>query len=89
MTAPLITRLEEAAEGSRELARSLTKVQRRYVADGCIHGDCSMQTTRALMQKGLFHLVIDSPNGQWGFLRLTDLGVAVQAILKANHKDKP
>ena len=54
-----------------------------YVKDGCIHGDCSMTTARALMRKGLFSLEIDSPNGQWGFLRLTPLGREAQQIIKA------
>jgi len=72
----------------KALVRSLTKAQRLLVTDGCVHGDFSMHTVRALKRKGLFHLVIDSPNGQCGFMRLTDLGVAVQAILRAKGAEQ-
>jgi hypothetical protein len=40
-----------------------------------------MRTVRSLRDKGLFHLVIDSPNGQCGFMHLTPLGEAVRAAL--------
>lgn len=63
------------------LVRSLTPAQRMYVRDASIHGDCNMVTVRALKRKGLFHLVISSPNGQCGFMRLTPLGEAVRAAL--------
>lgn len=66
---------------AKVVLRGLTKAQRMYVRDGSIHGDCAMRTTRALVAKGLFGLVIDSPNGQCGFMRLTPLGNAVQAAL--------
>lgn len=66
---------------AREALRSLTKVQRMYVKDGCIHGDCSMRTARLLMGKGMFHLVISSPNGKAGFLHLTPLGERVRSLL--------
>lgn len=63
--------------------RGLTRVQRVYVRDGSIHGDCTTRTAAALRDKGLFHLVIDSPNGQWGFFRMTPLGRAVHDHLRA------
>lgn len=81
----LITSLEQAGEGSRELVRGLTKVQRRFVMDGCIHGDFSITTVRCLMRKGLFHIVTDSPNGQFGPMRLTERGLAVPSALKATN----
>lgn len=62
---------------------NLTRTQRHYVRAGAIHGDCTMQMVETLRRKGLFHLVIDSPNGQCGFMRLTPLGDAVSAVLKA------
>ena len=58
--------------------KSLTKVQQKFVKAGCIHGDFTMVTVRALKAKGLFHLVIDSPNGQCGFMKLTPLGESVR-----------
>jgi len=61
--------------------RGLTKVQRMYVQDGCIHGDCTMRTVRALRNKGLFELVITSPNGQCGTMELTELGRSVRAAI--------
>lgn len=64
---------------------SLTKAQRMYVMDGCIHGDCTMATMRALVRKGLFHIVIDSPNRQWGFMKLTPLGVETRAVLAGTN----
>lgn len=64
--------------------RGLTRAQRRHVERGCISGDFRMQTVRALKAKGLMHLVIDSPNGQCGFMHLTPLGKAVQAIMLEN-----
>lgn len=67
---------------AEEAVRSLTRTQRKFVKAGCIHGDFRMTTVRALEQKGLFHLVIDSPNGQCGFMRLTPHGEAVQAALQ-------
>ena len=67
----------------KETIRGLTPAQRMYVKDGCIHGDCTMQTMRALKRKGLFELVISSSNGQCGFMELTPLGKAVQSALVA------
>lgn len=63
--------------------RRLTRAQRLYVKDGAIHGGCTMATVRVLRAKRLFELVIDSPNGQCGFMRLTALGEAVRAALIA------
>lgn len=71
----------------RKVVASLTRAQRQYVKDGCIHGDCTMTTVRALKRKGLFYLVITSPNGQCGHMELTPLGKAVQATL-ANPASK-
>lgn len=66
----------------------LTKLQRQLVIDGCIHGDFSMRTVRALKDKGLFHLVIESPNGQCGFMRLTSAGEALRSSLSpARHPE--
>jgi uncharacterized protein YjhX (UPF0386 family) len=63
------------------LALNLSRPQRMYVRDGAIHGDCAISTVRALTRKGLFRLVIDSPNGQCGLMRLTPLGEVVRALL--------
>ena len=60
----------------------LTMAQKSAILDGYI-GDQVMVTVNALKRKGLFHLVIDSPNGRCGFMRLTPLGIEVQAILRA------
>jgi hypothetical protein len=65
------------------IARGLTTVQRRYILAGAIHGDCAVATVRALKRKGLFRLVIDSPNGHCGFMRLTPLGEAVREMLQS------
>ena len=67
----------------REAIRRLTPVQRAYTKTGAIHGDFTMATVKALEAKGIFHLVIDSPNGQCGFMRLTSLGEAVKTALKS------
>jgi uncharacterized protein YjhX (UPF0386 family) len=64
----------------------LTKVQAQYVKAGCIHGDCTMQTVRALVRKGLFALEISSPNGRAGFMRLTETGRAVQSALTTKEQ---
>jgi uncharacterized protein YjhX (UPF0386 family) len=82
---PVLVGIDYCSDYIREVIGGLTKVQRMYVVDGCIHGDCQMVTVRALKRKGLFHLVIDSPNGEAGFMRLTSLGEAVQANLKRRH----
>lgn len=66
----------------RALIKSLTPLQRKLVADGCIHGDFTMATVRALKRKGLFSLVITSPNGQCGHMELTPLGQQVRAVLQ-------
>lgn len=75
-----------ADEIFRLFVRGLSKAQRQYVAAGCIHGDCTMQTVRALVRKGLFRLVIDSPNGNAGFMRLTPLGENVRDHLRDARK---
>ncbi len=63
------------------IVRGLTKAQREAVKDGYI-GDQSIMTVRALREKGLFELVIDSPNGRAGFMHLTAPGLRVRAALK-------
>jgi len=68
-----------------EALQGLTRAQKRYVIDGCIHGDPALRTIRELQRKALFYLHIDSPNGRAGFLRLTPLGETVRAILKARR----
>lgn len=67
--------------GAKMIARGLTTTQRKFLASGVIHGDFTMATVRTLKRKGLFELVIDSPNGRCGFMRLTPLGEAVRDIL--------
>jgi uncharacterized protein YjhX (UPF0386 family) len=67
---------------------SRSPLQRQLVRDGCIHGDFTMATVRALKRKGLFHLVISSPNGQCGFMELTPLGEAVRAELRAREGER-
>lgn len=73
-----------AAEQVAAICRTLTPVQRTFVKDACLHGDVYMTTVRALKRKGLFHLVISSPNGQCGFMRLTPFGEAVRSALLGN-----
>ena len=72
-------RLDDETLG--RVIRDLSPTQRRFVRDKNIHGDFTMATVRALKRKGLFHLVIDSPNGQCGFMRLTVAGEQVSAAL--------
>ena len=62
--------------------RGLTRAERQYVSDGCIHGDTRPATIRSLQHKGMFYLKITSPNGQCGFMELTPLGVNVRAEIK-------
>lgn len=69
-----------------EIARSLTGAQREAIWRGGI-GDESMATVRALVRKGLMYLRIDSPNGRWGFMELTALGLAVRAELERMNDD--
>lgn len=76
-------------ERVKDAKRGLTRVQRRFVRDGSIHGDCTMTTVRALKRKGLFSLVISSPNGQCGFMELTPLGQAVRATLLRPTVEEP
>lgn len=75
------------AEIAQQIAKGLSKAQRYHVERGCISGDFTLATVSALKRKGLMHLCIDSPNGQWGFMRLTELGVAVQSALKDSQHD--
>lgn len=69
--------------GVRAAAASLTKAQRYHVLNGCISGDFSMSTVSALRRKGLFELVIDSPNGRYGLMKPTALGQQVRDYLRA------
>jgi len=64
-----------------EIAAKLTAAQRNAVQRGGI-GDETMATVNALRRKGLMHLRIDSPDGRWGFMELTDAGQSVAAYLK-------
>jgi hypothetical protein len=64
------------------ILKTLTKTQRKYVSDGALHGDVTMATISVLRRKGLFQLVIDSPNGRCGMMHITPLGKAVQKIIK-------
>jgi hypothetical protein len=68
-------------DAARKALCNLTKVQKGFVLDGSIHGSFSMATVHALKRKGLFHLVIDSPNARCGFMRLTPLGESVRKLL--------
>ena len=70
------------------LAKSLTPVQKRAVADGYI-GDQGMATIKSLLRKDLYHLVIDSPNGRYGFMRLTERGDAVRRIIRGRDSQPP
>jgi hypothetical protein len=70
----------------RKVLGNITRTQRRYVLDGCIHGGCSMRTVRALRAAGLFYLKIDSPNGQCGHMVLTPLGKTVQALIRQGSR---
>jgi len=67
----------------RDAMRGLTPKQRQFVIDGSIHGDFTMATVRALRDRALFYLHIDSPNGRFGSMRLTPLGETVRDILRA------
>lgn len=68
----------------REALCGLTPAQKRYVKDGAVHGDPKLQTIRALTDKALFFLFIDSPNGRCGHFRLTPLGETVRRILNGD-----
>ena len=72
----------ELREEVRKQLRGLTKAQRPLIINGCVSGDFSMQTVRALIGKGLMYLRIDSPNGRAGFVELTALGKEVQAAIR-------
>lgn len=61
-----------------KIIKSLSPIQAEVVRRGCFSGDFTMATVRALKRKGLFELVISSPNGQCGFMELTDLGKQVR-----------
>lgn len=81
---------EVAGRRAAAALKQLTRAQKRFVADGYIHGEFRMQTIRELLRKGLFYLVIDSPNGQCGHMELTPLGKNVQALINpGNRKDAP
>lgn len=67
------------------LIEKLSPAQRYHVERGCISGDFTMNTVNALKRKGLFHLVISSPNGQCGFMEPTDLGKRVRAQMLADR----
>lgn len=69
-------------------ARQLTAAERRYVLDGCIHGDCRPRTIQSLKSKAMFFLYIDSPNGRWGTMRLTPLGENVRTLLMHRARTK-
>lgn len=66
----------------REALTGITRAQRRFVLDGCIHGDTTALTIRGLQQKALFYFHPTSPNGRCGDLRLTPLGETVRSILR-------
>lgn len=68
------------------LARGLTDAQREAIRRGGI-GDERMTTVNALRRKGLMHLRIDSPNGRWGFMELTPLGLALRAHIERTTHD--
>lgn len=71
-----------APEVVKAAVRGLTRAERRFVERGCIHGDFRMSTVSNLQGKGIFYLKIESPNGRAGFMRLTPLGLAAQALIK-------
>ena len=75
------TQRSELPEYVKEALRGLTRTQRKYVIDGCIHGDVQGGTIHELKRKALFYLHIDSPNGRVGVMELTPLGETVRAIL--------
>lgn len=63
------------------VARGLSEAQRYRVKRGCISGDFTMATVRALTRKEFFSFVANSPNGLCGFMEPTPLGLAVRAHL--------
>lgn len=65
----------------QKIAKALSPVQAEIVRRGCFSGDFTMATVNALKRKGLFELVISSPNGRCGFMELTDLGKQVRQHL--------
>lgn len=73
---------------TQKIAKALSPAQRHHVERGCISGDFTMATVNALKRKGLFELVISSPNGRCGFMGLTPLGKQVRQALAATHSDK-
>lgn len=66
----------------QEALRGLTKAERRHVLNGYVGDPFTMTTVRSLRRKALFFIMIDSPNGRCGFLKLTPLGETVRKILK-------
>ena len=70
----------------RSALRGLTRRERQFVTDGCIHGDFQMRTVQSLKRKGMFYLHIDSPNGRCGLMKLTPLGENVRALIKAQAR---
>lgn len=72
---------------TQKIAKALSSAQRYHVERGCISGDFTMATVNALKRKGLFELVISSPNGRCGFMELTPLGKQVRQAL-ATPSDK-
>lgn len=71
----------------QEALSGLTRAQKAYVLAGSVSGDVTSAMCATLRRKALFYLHIDSPNGRYGTLRLTPLGVTLQGILKS-RRDK-
>jgi hypothetical protein len=69
-----------------DIARSLTKAQRREVLRGTI-GDAPLSLVRRLIGMRLMHIVPHSPNGQYGPCTLTPLGLEVRAIIMKEQND--
>lgn len=67
----------------QKIAKALSPAQRYHVERGCISGDFTMETVKALKRRGLFELVINSSNGRYGFMELTPLGKQVRQAISA------
>lgn len=73
---------------TQKIVKALSPAQRYHVERGCISGDFTMATVNALKRKGLFELVISSPNGRCGYMELTPLGKQVRQAIAATPSDK-
>ena len=86
MTTPLITRLEEAAKGSREpsmvAATMVSEIAAPHIR-GAVYDGISLGLKLAVECLETAKPNVAAENQTW------DTALALLAILRANHKDKP